>query len=261
MMGSTTANSDGGIWRRSLSLVHPVAKAGDTDTVASTGDDSSSSSSSGTTGSKIETTSSGSGGGSIASKTSSTSSGSSGDDTSTSSRNYSGPTSSSSGTGTASGTTTNTLAAGKISASNSTQTNSMSSTTTSTSKSSNTTTTTSNSTSHVPTQPTDPGEPEFDRPLPTVYAYGDDDNPNSHGYKITRPLNPVVDDILQFLDDDAYKKNSTRLFPEEKEEPAMWPVIVAGIFVATAVVLCAATAYKNYRKRKNYQEIPTSLTV
>jgi hypothetical protein len=75
-------------------------------------------------------------------------------------------------------------------------------------------------------------------------------------------LNPVVDDIAQFLDDDSYKKNGTAsLFPKEKDEPDMWPAIVAGIFVVSAVVLCATTAYKNYRKRKHYQQIPTSLDV
>jgi cobalamin biosynthesis Mg chelatase CobN len=140
-----------------------------------------------------------------------------------------------------------------------------SSTSSSTSKSStpstnSTDTSGGNSTSSVPSEQADSGEPSYERPLPTTFQYEDDDSFNSHGYKITRPLNPVVDDILQFLDDDSYG-NTTRLFPKEKDEPIMWPFICIGLFVAAAAVLFGSVAFKNYWHRKQYDQIPTHLTV
>jgi hypothetical protein len=103
------------------------------------------------------------------------------------------------------------------------------------------------------------GEPPYENPLPTVYNYEDGDAGNTHVYKVEHPLNPVVDDILQFLDDDSY--SDVKIFPKEKHQPAIWPLICLGIFTIAAVVLCATTAYRNYSKRKNYQELPTSLNV
>jgi hypothetical protein len=118
-----------------------------------------------------------------------------------------------------------------------------------------------NSATTVLSQPTDPGEPAYDeRAFPTVYAYTDDDSWNSNGYNMHRPSNPAVDDILQFLDDDSYK-TANRPFPKEQDVPAMWPLICIGILVTATVVLCAMTAYKNYHKRKNYQQIPAALEV
>jgi hypothetical protein len=117
------------------------------------------------------------------------------------------------------------------------------------------------STTTVQPQSTDPGEQAYyDRAFPTVYKYTDDDSWNSNGYNMHRPLNPAVDDILQFLDDDSYK-NTNRRFPKEQDVPAIWPLVCIGILITTTAVLCATTAYKNYRKRKNYQQIPTSLNV
>ncbi|KAG7348296.1 hypothetical protein IV203_017001 [Nitzschia inconspicua] len=84
---------------------------------------------------------------------------------------------------------------------------------------------------------------------------------NSKPAVTAQSTDSVVDDILQFLDDDSYKNSTTRLFPKEMDEPAMWPVICSGIFITAAAILCATTAYKNYRKRKDYQPIPTPLNV
>eukprot|EP00529_Nitzschia_sp_RCC80_P020843 CAMPEP_0113464414 /NCGR_PEP_ID=MMETSP0014_2-20120614/13189_1 /TAXON_ID=2857 /ORGANISM="Nitzschia sp." /LENGTH=405 /DNA_ID=CAMNT_0000356495 /DNA_START=188 /DNA_END=1405 /DNA_ORIENTATION=+ /assembly_acc=CAM_ASM_000159 len=109
---------------------------------------------------------------------------------------------------------------------------------------------------------------------PTVFHYADDDLVNSdtytstHGFsspssnsKYTTPLNPVVDDILQFLDDDYVKSNHTHMFPSEKDEPTMYPVVVVGIFVSSAIVLCAVTGYKSYQKRRHYTEVPPAVAL
>lgn len=102
------------------------------------------------------------------------------------------------------------------------------------------------------------------RPMngPTVFEYADDDKVNTHGYSsYTTPLNPVVDDILQFLDDDYVKSNRTHIFPSEKDEPAMWPVVVVGMFVTATIVLCAVTAIKNHQKRNGYSELPAAVAL
>jgi hypothetical protein len=114
-------------------------------------------------------------------------------------------------------------------------------------------------------------------PLPTVFEWDNEaeDSPdsvkdgqqNTHGYfdaSNRGPINPVVDDILQFLDDDQYKGGkyyggrAGKLFPKEKEDPAMWPAVAGGIFVLAALVLCISTACKNYRKRKDYRPVPAA---
>lgn len=113
---------------------------------------------------------------------------------------------------------------------------------------------------------------QFVGPLPTVVNW--ENNPNLANGKeqnsqldasVDRiPLNPVVDDVAQFLDDDQYKLGkyggrAGKLFPKEKEEiPTMWPAVAGGIFVLSALVLFISTAYKNYRKRKDYQSIPAA---
>jgi hypothetical protein len=110
----------------------------------------------------------------------------------------------------------------------------------------------------------------YDGPLPTVFQW--DNSPNAtHDKQITPgyfdtsdrgPVNPVVDDVLQFLDDDQYKgrygAGGGKLFPEEKEDPAVWPAVAGGIFVVAAIVLFTITAYTNYRKRRDYQQVPAT---
>jgi hypothetical protein len=70
----------------------------------------------------------------------------------------------------------------------------------------------------------------------------------------------VENDSLQFLDDDDVV-NVTSLMPAEKEQPASWPLDVLAIFLGAALILFAATAYKNYRRRSTYTEVPTSQVV
>ena len=50
-------------------------------------------------------------------------------------------------------------------------------------------------------------------------------------------------------------------FPKEKDQPEQWPEIAGGIFVVIAIGFFGVTAFKNYQKRKDYQEVPVSLTV
>ena len=47
----------------------------------------------------------------------------------------------------------------------------------------------------------------------------------------------------------------------EHEQPEKWPEFVGGLFIVAGLAFFAATAIKNYRKRKDYEKIPTSLTV
>ena len=272
--GSSVEDRSSSWQRRQLSLAHPVASTDET----KTDDDTSTSTS--------KQTSSSSGGGSIASRTSSVGKPSDSDNTapaaspttsstststSSQSKTSSGTTSTSSST--SGGTTSSSSSSGSSMASsskstsassiqiNSTSSQSASPKTDSTSTSTNSTSTTTTS-STTPTTQNDPGTHGYQPAYPTEYHPPDDDTSNSQKYVITHPLNPVVDDISQFLDDDSYKNNATvSLFPKEKDEPDMWPAIVAVIFLVSAAVLCATTAYKNYRKRKNYQQIPTSLDV
>lgn len=108
----------------------------------------------------------------------------------------------------------------------------------------------------APAKPTatDPGEhkPKFQKALPPSYNYKDDDE-NFPDITKDSPLNPVVDDISQFLDDTVYPTNGTRsILPPETEPPSHWPLDVFGIFVGASIVLFVATAYKNYKKRQNY---------
>ena len=149
--------------------------------------------------------------------------------------------------------TTTTTSVGKLN-SNSTSTSAGS-----VSNSGNTTTTIASNKTKTATannKVTDPGEHQttFKRPLPPSYIYKDDDNAPS--IVINSPLNPVVDDISQFLDDNY---NVTRnVLPPEKDPPSSWPLDVFGIFVGASIVLFAATAYKNYKKRKAYTPVPSS---
>jgi hypothetical protein len=98
--------------------------------------------------------------------------------------------------------------------------------------------------------------------LPAPFAlYADDDALNyTHDTNFTSPLNkyPVVDDISQLFDDDSVTNVTTLMIPAEQEQPASWPIVVFGIFIAVAVLLVAVTVYKNYRKRSTYTEVPTT---
>jgi len=54
--------------------------------------------------------------------------------------------------------------------------------------------------------------------------------------------------------------NETSLLPPEGKPPEIWPIIVASIFVLTAMVLCTMTGvrvYRNRRKRQDYEEVQT----
>jgi len=73
----------------------------------------------------------------------------------------------------------------------------------------------------------------------------------------TKVSDPVVDDIAQFLDDDHVNATHSVL-PPEKEPPTSWPIDVFAIFLGAAVLLFAATAYKNFKKRKAYTAVPSS---
>ncbi|VEU34003.1 unnamed protein product [Pseudo-nitzschia multistriata] len=57
--------------------------------------------------------------------------------------------------------------------------------------------------------------------------------------------------------------NSTKplVLPKEKEQPKQWPEIVGGIFVAGGISFFLATYCKNYQKRRQYDQVPASLTV
>lgn len=113
----------------------------------------------------------------------------------------------------------------------------------------------------APTKPKlpDPGEhhSDFKKPLPPSYNYKDDDV-NFPGISLDSQLNPVVDDIAQFLDDELYPNATHGVLPPEREPPTNWPLDVFGIFLGAAVVLFSATAYKNYKKRKAYMAVSSN---
>ena len=113
----------------------------------------------------------------------------------------------------------------------------------------------------VPTKPklTDPGEHHsgFKKPLPPSYNYKDDDV-NFPGISLDSQLNPVVDDISQFLDDEVYPNVTHSVLPRERDPPTNWPLDVFGIFLGSAIVLFVATAYKNYQKRKAYTAVSSN---
>ena len=69
-----------------------------------------------------------------------------------------------------------------------------------------------------------------------------------------------VDDVVEFLDDDAIQ-NMTTLFPAEQEQPESWPIDVVVIFLVASVILFVATAYKNWKKRSTHTEVPSTLEV
>jgi hypothetical protein len=108
-------------------------------------------------------------------------------------------------------------------------------------------------------KPTDPGEhhSDFKKPLPPSYNYKDDDV-NFPGISLDSQLNPVVDDISQFLDDEVYPNVTHSVLPRERKPPTNWPLDVFVIFLGSAIVLFAATAYKNYQKRKAYMAVSSS---
>ena len=72
----------------------------------------------------------------------------------------------------------------------------------------------------------------------------------------------AVDDALQLADDDSipYGNSTMFLYPEE-EPPREWPSVVMGLFVGAAIIMCAATGYKTYKKRQGYSQISTELQV
>ena len=62
-------------------------------------------------------------------------------------------------------------------------------------------------------------------------------------------------------DDGAYP-NQTAILPPEEDQPSTWPATVMVLFVVVAAVLLVLTAYRNCRKRSQYQYVSTtSLTV
>jgi hypothetical protein len=62
-----------------------------------------------------------------------------------------------------------------------------------------------------------------------------------------------------YTDDDVH--NSTSFFRPEGDQPAQWPHIVMILFVAATIVLCALTARKSCSRRRQYEEVPTTLLV
>eukprot|EP00537_Pseudo-nitzschia_pungens_P007537 CAMPEP_0172357322 /NCGR_PEP_ID=MMETSP1060-20121228/1716_1 /TAXON_ID=37318 /ORGANISM="Pseudo-nitzschia pungens, Strain cf. cingulata" /LENGTH=307 /DNA_ID=CAMNT_0013077961 /DNA_START=46 /DNA_END=969 /DNA_ORIENTATION=- len=71
------------------------------------------------------------------------------------------------------------------------------------------------------------------------------------------------DDSLNYTvgNETAHSNNKPLAIPKEKAQPEEWPEVVAGVFVLGALVMMCATFVTNYRKRKNYESIPTTLTV
>ena len=79
------------------------------------------------------------------------------------------------------------------------------------------------------------------------------------------PMNGTTtykDDLVStFLPQNATSEPKGWILPKEKEEPEEWPLVVGGMFVLAAIAFFGATAFQNYRKRKDYEKIPVSLTV
>jgi hypothetical protein len=51
------------------------------------------------------------------------------------------------------------------------------------------------------------------------------------------------------------------VFPREKDQPKEWPEIVGGLFIVAAIGFFWMTAFKNYRKRKDYQQLPITMNL
>ena len=63
-----------------------------------------------------------------------------------------------------------------------------------------------------------------------------------------------------YADDDGDLMSKV-VFPKEKDQPEHWPEIVGGIFVVAAIGFLGVTAFQNYQRRKDYQEVPVASTV
>jgi hypothetical protein len=55
-------------------------------------------------------------------------------------------------------------------------------------------------------------------------------------------------------------KNSTLILPEG-DQPEHWPEILFGIFVVATIVLCGVAVKRSCSKRRDYEQVPTTLIV
>jgi hypothetical protein len=103
---------------------------------------------------------------------------------------------------------------------------------------------------------------EAAEPLPVTRAdvttSDDDDNSTSSGGASSTPGNskPLAHHVYH---DDG--KNVTSIILPEGEQPEHWPEFLFILFTVAAIVLCGIAARKACSKRRDYDEVPTTLIV
>ncbi len=71
----------------------------------------------------------------------------------------------------------------------------------------------------------------------------------------------ITDDLVSTYSPQNATYEPKWIFPKEKKQSDEWPIVVGGMFVLASIVFFGATAFQNYRKRRDYEKIPVSLTV
>lgn len=100
-----------------------------------------------------------------------------------------------------------------------------------------------------------------DEPVPVTHATTatdeDDDNATSSGGESSTPgsSKPLAHHVYN-----TAKANSTLVVPEP-DQPEHWPEFLVVIFTVATIVLCGVAVRKTCSKRRDYEEVPTTLIV
>lgn len=102
------------------------------------------------------------------------------------------------------------------------------------------------------------GPTKVSKPVATDDAAAADDAAEKKSSKKDAAETEDDDNTLRTIVDDAFGTNQTAIIPPEPEQPGSWPGTVMIIFLILAVVLLGITVFRNWRKRSQYQDVPTT---